>query len=446
MNKIFTFLIFTLGLCAQENSISFSLEEAITFALSNNKSALDSQNNVRLAELQKWETTSTGLPQINADISYNSWIQQQIILVPAIYLGGEPGDFSELAFGNEKTINSTLTITQKIFDGSYLVALQASKVYLSISKNALEKTNNELRKAVTAAYGNVLLTEENIKILDSNIRVIEKNIFELEKVYQNGMTELESIEQLQLTLSGLLSARNYNLILKELAYEMFNLTIGLKFNSDVNLTDSMKDLIDRIIINSPTIKKNTFENTTDFKIALNNLKSKELLLKLEKSKALPSLDAFINGTYIGNGNRFNFLDKSQKWFGASLFGINMSIPIFSSLGRSASTKKAKINVEKSQRDLLTTRQEIEIEIKRAENEFNFAQQNLQIKNQALSLARKIEQKNQIKFSEGISSSFELSQAQTQLYNAQKEYIEAMLDVLNKHISLDILLNPNTENK
>ena len=63
-----------------------------------------------------------------------------------------------------------------------------------------------------------------------------------------------------------------------------------------------------------------------------------------------------------------------------------------------------------------------------------------------SLARKIEQKNQIKFSEGISSSFELSQAQTQLYNAQKEYIEAMLDVLNKHISLDILLNPNTENK
>ena len=49
------------------------------------------------------------------------------------------------------------------------------------------------------------------------------------------MTELESIiEQLQLTLSGLLSARNYNLILKELAYEMFNLTIGLKFNSNVN--------------------------------------------------------------------------------------------------------------------------------------------------------------------------------------------------------------------
>ena len=107
---------------------------------------MDSQNDVRLAELQKWETTSTGLPQITADISYNSWIQQQIILVPAIYLGGEPGEFSELAFGNEKTINSTLTVTQKIFDGSYLVALQASKVYLSISKNSLEKMRDRFQK------------------------------------------------------------------------------------------------------------------------------------------------------------------------------------------------------------------------------------------------------------------------------------------------------------
>jgi len=446
MNKLFPFLIFSLGLCAQENSISFSLEEAIAYAKSNNKSALDSQNNVRLAELQKWETTSNGLPQISADISYNSWIQQQIILVPAIYLGGEPGEFSELAFGNEKTINSTLTISQKIFDGSYLVALQASKVYLSISKNALEKANNELRKAVTNAYGNILLTEENIKILNSNISVVEKNIIQLEKVYQNGMTELENIEQLQLTLSGLLSARNYNLILKELAYEMFNLTLGLKFDTNVKLTDSMKALVDRTITSPLMIEKNSFKNNIDFKIASNNLRSSELLLKLEKSKALPNLNAFINGTYIGNSNSFNFLDKSQKWFGASLFGINISIPIFSSFGRSASTKKAIINIEKSKRELLTVRQEIQIQIKRAKNEFNFAQQNLKIKTKALDLAEKIERKNQIKFNEGLSTSFELSQAQTQLYDTQKEYIEAMLDVLNKHISLDILLNTNTENK
>jgi outer membrane protein TolC len=175
------------------------------------------------------------------------------------------------------------------------------------------------------------------------------------------------------------------------------------------------------------------------------MRSNELLFKLEKSKALPTINAFINGGYAGNNNRFNFLDRSQKWFGASLFGVNMSVPLFSSLGRSAATQKAKIALEKSERALVNTREELKIKIKRAQNELAFAQQELETKKQAQNLAKRIEEKNQIKFFEGLASSFELSQAQTQLYTAQKQYMEAMLSVLNKHIALDVLLNPSPIN-
>jgi outer membrane protein TolC len=196
----------------------------------------------------------------------------------------------------------------------------------------------------------------------------------------------------------------------------------------------------------PTETSNgNLENNIDFKIALNNMRSNALLFKLEKSKALPTINAFINGGYVGNNNRFNFLDRTQKWFGASLFGVNMSIPMFSSMGRSAATQKAKIALEKSERTLANTRQELEIKIKRAQNELAFAQQDLENKKQAQNLAKRIEEKNQIKFFEGLASSFELSQAQTQLYTAQKQYMEAMLSVLNKHIALDVLLNPNPIN-
>jgi outer membrane protein TolC len=88
---------------------------------------------------------------------------------------------------------------------------------------------------------------------------------------------------------------------------------------------------------------------------------------------------------------------------------------------------------------------LKIKIKRAQNELAFAQQDLETKKQAQNLAKRIEEKNQIKFFEGLASSFELSQAQTQLYTAQKKYMEAMLSVLNKHIALDVLLNPNPIN-
>ena len=445
MHKVFALLFFSFSVFSQNETLVFSLEEAIDYAHSNNKLALDSQSDVRMAELQKWETTATGLPQISADISYNNWIEQQISLIPAEFFGGMPGDFVEVAFGTQQTVNGTVTLKQKLFDGSYLVALQASKVYLEISKNAKEKTLSELRKVVTNAYGSVLLAEENISILDANIAVLEKSITELQKVYENGLTEAENIEQLQLNLSGLVSARNYNAILKNLAYEMFNLTLGLDIDTSVNLTDRMEDLVVKVLLSPTETSNSSLENNIDFKIAVNNMRSNELLFKLEKSKALPTINAFINGGYAGNNNRFNFLDRPQKWFGASLFGVNMSVPLFSSWGRSAATQKAKIALEKSERALVNTRQELKIKIKRAQNELTFAQQDLETKKQAQNLAKRIEEKNQIKFFEGLASSFELSQAQTQLYTAQKQYMEAMLSVLNKHIALDVLLNPNPIN-
>lgn len=410
MYKLFVFILVSFSVYAQDNSIQkFSLQDALDHALFHNNEAQNSKSDVRLAELQKWQTTSTGLPQISANISYNNWIQQQISLIPAEFFGGNMGDFAEVAFGTKQTMNGTLTLSQKVFDGSYLVGLQAAKVYLEISKNAQEKTYTELRKAVTNAYGNVLLTEENIKILQANILVIEKNIADLQKVYENGMTEEENIEQLQLTRSGLISMRNYNLILKDLAYDMFNLTVGLNINTPVMLTDTLENLITTSSLKTPGISENSAENTIDFKIALNDLRSKELLLKLEKSKALPTINAFINGTYSGNSDRFDFLERSQKWFGASLFGVNISIPIFSALGRSASTQKAKINLERSERNLKNLEQQIEVQIKSAQNDLEFAKQDLKNKKQGLDLAKRIEQKNQIKFFEGLASSFELSQ-------------------------------------
>ncbi len=443
-NSLALFLI-SLTVFSQTEPMSFSLKDAVNYALLNNKSSLDSQNDVRLAELQKWQTTSTGLPQISADISYNNQLKQQILLVPSAFLGGDAGEYSELSFGADQVLNGVLTLNQKIFDGSYLVALQASKVYLEISKNAQEKTLSKIRIDVANAYGNILLIEQNIIILKSNINLLEKNINELQKVYDNGLTEKENIEQLQLTLSGLVSSINYNTTLKKLAYQMFNLMLGIDVNRRVILTEKLEDMVLKSSLRPIKISNKSIENVTDFKIANNNVRSNELLFKLEKSKALPTLNAFINGSYTGNNNRFDFLNNSQKWFGASILGVNMSIPLFSSFGRSASTQKAKINLEKSERTLENIRQEIEIKIKQAQNELDFAQQDLEIKKQALSLAKRIEEKNQIKFFEGLASSFDLNRAQTQLYNTQKQYMEALVSVLNKYISLDVLLNPNPIN-
>ncbi|WP_242202950.1 TolC family protein [Aestuariivivens insulae] len=458
---IFGLLITTLTYAQEDHS--FTLQEAIDYALENNRVAKNASRDIEAAEQQKWETTTIGLPQINGKIEFQNWLKQQVSLLPAAafdntqstidivndYFDGPirnskevdtPEGFIPLRFGTKQNMNASVTLSQLIFDGSYLVGLQSAKVFLEISKNAKEKTDLEVRKAVINAYGNVLLAEESVSILERNISVLEKNLSETSKIYENGLTEEESVEQLQITLSGVQSNLKNTQRLKTLAYQMLNITLGIDINSNTILTDNLESLTSQHIDIALLNTENNVENTIDYKIAANDKTSKELLLKFEKSKALPNISAFVNAGYSGFSDSFTFLNSSQQWFGSSLLGVSMNIPIFSSGGRSASTQRARINLEKAKDDLTEVEQKLKLQIASAKSDYQFAIEEYENKKQNLNLAERIEQKNQTKFYEGIASSFELRQAQVQLYSSQQEFLQAMLDVINKKAALETILN------
>ncbi len=425
---------------SQEQPTSFTLQEAIDYALENNRQAKNAARDIEAAKKQKWETTATGLPQLSANASYQNNLKQQVSLVPAEFFGGQEGDFAEVVFGTKQNVNATATLNQLIFDGSYLVGLQSAKVFLEISKNAKDKTDLEVRKNVINAYGNVLLSEESVLILEKNIEVLEKNLDETTKIYENGLEEEESVEQLQITLSNLKSNLNNSIRLRGIAYQMFNITIGIDYAAKITLTEDLEELTKKNISLEALELDSDVTATVDYKIAENDTKSKELLLKLEKSKALPTLSAYLNGGYLGFSDEFTFLDKEQSWAGFSAFGFNLDIPIFSSGRRSAATQRAKINLEKSKDELTETEQRLKLQIETAKSNYQFAIEDYRNKQENLKLAERIESKNQTKFFEGIGSSFELRQAQTQLYTAQQELLQAMLDVINNKAELETTLN------
>ena len=76
-------LFFNLSSFAQETKISLSLEEAIKMALENSYNTKASKNNVLSAQETVWETTATGLPQIDAKVDYQNFIKQPVSLLPA---------------------------------------------------------------------------------------------------------------------------------------------------------------------------------------------------------------------------------------------------------------------------------------------------------------------------------------------------------------------------
>ncbi|MBO6828766.1 TolC family protein [Allomuricauda sp.] len=425
---------------AQDSIPSFSLDQAITYALEHNYTAQNAERDILDAQKQKWETIASGLPQINGAVSYQNQLKQPVAQIPAEFFGGEPGTFQEVVFGQPQSMAATATLTQQIFDGSYIVGVQATKTFLDYSQNNKEKTELDVRKSVVEAYGNVLLAQESVLISEKNKATLEENLYETKRIYENGLGDEESVDQLQITLSSVENQLKNARRMEKITRQMLNLVLGLPIEAPTVLTENLDDLTQKQIDLGLIDSEFDIENNVDFKMAANLNEQRFLELKLAKSRALPTLNAFVN--YGGNSfsDRFNFFSSGQQWFGSSILGVDLNIPIFSSLQRSASTQRAKIALEKAKTQFTETQSRIRLQLETAKSDYILAIEQYGTSKDNLDLAERIEKKNQIKYSEGLATSFELRQAQTQLYNSQQEYLQSMVDVINKKTALENIIN------
>ena len=430
----------------KEKTYSFTLQEAVNFAIDSSYATINARRDVAIALKQKWETTADGLPQIDGTVNYeyNAIIQQTPL--PGELTGGEPGTFVPVEFSPRQNMNASVTLNQLIFDGSYIVALQAAKTFLEYSDNNETRTKLEVRKDVISAYGNVLLTQNSIAIIENNLDAATKNLNETRMTFENGLAEEEDVEQLQITKQQLESQLNNAKRMRSISKESLNMVLGLPIETEVELLEDFENLADRQALEAQVLTEDLqVENTIDYKIADNLVKQRELEMKLEKSKALPSLSAFANYGQTSFGNDFEFFSSRADWFEFSTIGVSLNIPIFSSLQRSARTQQARIEMEKAETQKQEAINQIKLQLNTAKSDFEFAIDNYELAKDNLRLAERIEHKNQMKFQEGIGSSFELRQAQQQLYTAQNELLQAMLDIINSKAEIEKIINTPIQN-
>lgn len=440
INILYLFLATTfIGLAQEqtkEQKTSFNLNEAIEYAATHNRTIQNAALSIQAAEERKWEATSIGLPQLKGQIDYKANFTVPIVLPPT----NPASEFIGFLYP-QNSLTPSLTVNQLIFDGSYIVGLQASKVFLDISKNYKEKTDNEIEQIVVNAYMTSLLTDESILILEKNIKKIQDNLREVTVVVANGLAEEESVEQLQLTLSNLEnSMRNYRVV-AEVSNGYVKLLLGIDSETTITLTDNLEKLISEYVTLESSYNKNSIFNNIDYKIAVNDTESKALLHKLEKAKYLPTISAFLTTNTITQNDSFDGLFKSeQDWFQATSGGVSLSIPIFTSFNMRSQKRRAKINWDISENNLKNIEQQLQLDLKKVKSEYILAAQTYENRKQNLALAEKIERKNSIKFKEGMASSIDLRTVQVQLYTSQQEYIESIIQVINKKVALKNLLN------
>ena len=426
---------------AQNRTYSLSLEQAITLAQDSSYASVNARREMTRALKKKWETTATGLPQISGSVSYNNNIKQPVTLIPGEITGGAPGSFTPVVFGTQQNATAQATLEQLIFDGSYLVGLQAAKTFLDFSKNAYEKTLIEVEKSTVNAYGSALMSDALVAVFDNNYNTLKKSYDELKIVYENGLTELEALEQLEITLLEVKGYLDNAKRSQSLAYNLLRATLGLPLAAELELTDDLNALVLRAAQDLESNTTMDLQKQIDVRIAENFTEQRRLEWQLERSRALPSFSAFMNYSTQAFSNDFTFTDNSQQWFQSSVVGLRMQVPLFSSGFRSARSSQAKIAWDQAKTEFVQTKQATQIAFENSLSDFNLAKDNYNNASRSVNLAERVAQKNQIKFDQGIASSFDLYQAQAQYYRAQQNYYTSLLALLNAKTALETFINP-----
>ncbi len=414
------------------NAQDFSLKQAQDYAVEHYYESVNAGLDVQKSKAKIWELTALGLPQVNALGGYRfaKDLEFNVLLPP-----GDPGFLA--AFAADNITQGKIEATQLIFDGSYIVGLQASKKYLEFSQVGKEKTDNDVRANVASSYYLVLISDENISVLDGSFENLEVSIKETKALVDQGFLDATELDQLELMKSDLESSLQSAKFTKEVAIKMLKLNMGIDFSSSVNLSDSLSGITEQIDLDVLLSKQFDQESNPDLKVLEIQRDLKKLDLKRYKAQRLPIIAGYYQAQTTAYQFDWDWLNNAS-WYDAQNIGLSISVPLVSSGKQGSIIKQARLELTKMENSLSYAQNAISIQFKNAQNNLNIKNGNLQNTKRSLALAQKIYDRTALKQKEGLASSFELSQMKNQVLQSQGKYIQALFDLLNAKADLDKL--------
>ena len=309
------------------------------------------------------------------------------------------------------------------------------------------KTEQELKELISKSYFLVLSLREQLHILSKTLDANKKLLVETQEMFKNGFIEDTDLSQLEILVNNLTININHLRNESETALNYLKMSLGMSLENELVLTDSLKGLLESSLIDNTK----SFELTKNisFQMMQTQLAIADLQVKRQQSTYLPQLSAFFNAQTNAMRNEFDFFDSDQTWFPTTVWGLNLAVPLWSSGGRSARVQQAKLNKTKlyeSEKQLSTA---LKLEVKTAENNFQLHINEYKNSTTNIALSERIYAKTQIKFKEGLASSFELIQAHNNFLSASGTYTTSIFNVLVDKASLARLYSkatPETEKK
>ena len=409
----------------------FSLQEAIDYAQTYHSSIQNAKIDEEIAANTVKQTIGIGLPQVNGNVNFQDFIKVPTSLVPG-EIFGQPGRLLPVQIGVKYQSSFGLELNQLLFDGTYIVGLQASKTYRELSMKSLKRSRIETSVAVTKAYYSVLVSNEQLNLLDANMVRLKKSLDDTKALYKNGFVEKIDVDRLTVLHNNLETERENVIRLLDLNVNLLKFQMGLSVQSKLTLKDSITGLqVAQTFVVSDT---SVYKNRIEYSLLETQKKLNELDLKRYKSQFLHSLSAF--GSTSQNALSNSFGTMFDRSFPTTLIGFRLSVPIISGGIKLYQVRNAKLEILKTQNNLINLRNGISLEVEQAQTIYRNGLKSLENQNRNMELAQEVLRVTKIKYEQGVGSSIEVTTAETSLKESQNNYINALYDLLINKVNMD----------
>ncbi len=406
---------------------TFTVQQAVEYAIKNEANVKNAFIDRDIAQKKVNELIGIGLPQINIEADATRFLKIPTTFVPAEFFGGEPGTFAPVQFGQNYTASAGVTASQLLFDGSYLVGVQASKTYAELSKKTYEQTKIEAAEKVMKAYYSVLVNEERLASLNANVQRLKKLRDDTKALFENGFVEKMDLDRTEVAYNNLLSTRDQSEKLLALAKGFLKFQMGMDPKADLVLADNLQSITFESSLADGSMPD--FKNRIEYSILETTQKLQQLDLKKNRFQYLPSLVAYGSFSYNASRNEFDLFDTDKKWYPTSLIGAKISLPVFDGLQKRSRIQQSKLNLEKIKNGFTALEQGLTLESMKAQTDMANSISALEAQRKNRDLANDVVKTARIKYEQGVGSNLEIISAETDLRDAETNYYAALYQAL-----------------
>lgn len=440
------FIALTTGAQAQQR-YALTVKEAVNLAYKNVIEVKNAQLDYRIQEAQNKEIFGQALPQVSASGSATYYPKLPALLFPdasqtgiynvLIKEGILPNNtiipnpvLQQVSFQQPWNLAAGPALSQLLFQPDVFVGLQARKAALNYSSAAIEQTKRTVRDSAYKRYYAILIAEKQLVFLDSGVNRLAKLYYDDSVMYVNGFAEKLDLDRVQVQLNNLRTTQIVVANSIKLAYAALKFALGIAQQDTVVLQEELttasvkQDILDESF---------TYDDRPEIK-TLNYAKElQEYDVKRNQLGYLPTVSAIGNYSVNALGPKF-FTSNTTTWINSSYVGLNVSLPIFDGFQRKYKTLQAKLNVEKVNNTITNVKQAIDFEQVITKESLKNALLNLDIQERNMQLAQRVYNTTKLKFEEGLGSSFEVLQADTDYQTAQSNYFNALYNATVAKIS------------